>query len=35
MFGFFVGMLTEMATGVNFPDQILQTITYLGVWDFE
>ena len=35
MFGFFVGMLTEFATGVDFPDQILQTINYLGLYDFE
>jgi hypothetical protein len=35
MFGFFVGMLTEYATGVSFPAQIAQTISYLGLWDFE
>ncbi|GBF99602.1 hypothetical protein Rsub_12066 [Raphidocelis subcapitata] len=35
MFGWFVGMLTEYATGVDFPGQILQTVSYLGLWDFE
>jgi hypothetical protein len=35
MFGFFVGMLTEYATGVDFPGQLLQTVSYLGLWDFE
>lgn len=35
MFGWFVGMLTEYATGVDFPSQILQTVSYLGLWDFE
>ena len=35
MFGFLVGMLTEYATGVDFPSQILQTISYLGIVDLE
>jgi hypothetical protein len=35
MFGFLVGMLTEFATGVDFPGQILQTVSYLGLWDVE
>jgi hypothetical protein len=35
MFGFLVGMLTEYATGVSFPAQIAQTVSYLGLWDFE
>ncbi|KAI8462414.1 MAG: low CO2 and stress-induced one-helix protein [Monoraphidium minutum] len=35
MFGFFVGALTEFATGVDFIHQIEQIITYTGLWDFE
>jgi hypothetical protein len=35
MFGVFVGLLTEYATGVNFPDQIGLLVNYLGIVDIE
>ncbi|KAF6259850.1 low CO2 and stress-induced one-helix protein [Scenedesmus sp. NREL 46B-D3] len=35
MFGVFVGLLTEYATGVNFPDQIALLLSYLGIVDVE
>jgi hypothetical protein len=35
MFGLLVGMLTEIATGVDFPDQINLTLSVLGITDFE
>eukprot|EP00879_Flechtneria_rotunda_P001396 GHRR01001548.1.p1 GENE.GHRR01001548.1~~GHRR01001548.1.p1 ORF type:complete len:182 (+),score=48.77 GHRR01001548.1:80-625(+) len=35
MFGVFVGLLTEYATGVDFPDQIALLLTYLGIVDVE
>eukprot|EP00775_Hariotina_reticulata_P010655 gene10655-10814_t len=35
MFGVFVGLLTEYATGVNFPDQIGLLLSYLGIVDVE
>lgn len=33
MFGLLVGLLTEYATGVNFPDQIKLLVSYLGIAD--
>jgi hypothetical protein len=33
MFGLLVGMMTELATGVDFPDQIRLMISVLGVAD--
>eukprot|EP00232_Nephroselmis_pyriformis_P001131 CAMPEP_0182912898 /NCGR_PEP_ID=MMETSP0034_2-20130328/37756_1 /TAXON_ID=156128 /ORGANISM="Nephroselmis pyriformis, Strain CCMP717" /LENGTH=137 /DNA_ID=CAMNT_0025049591 /DNA_START=33 /DNA_END=446 /DNA_ORIENTATION=+ len=33
MFGLLVGMLTEYATGVNFPEQVVITLANLGVVD--
>ena len=33
MFGLFVGMLTEFATGVDFIDQIKLTVSVLGIAD--
>ena len=33
MFGLMVGLLTEYATGVNFPDQIKLLLSYLGIAD--
>lgn len=35
MFGVFVGLLTEYATGVDFPNQIRLMLTYLGIVDVE
>lgn len=35
MFGLFVGMLTEYATGVDFIDQVKLMLTYLGIADVE
>jgi hypothetical protein len=35
MFGFAVGMLTEYATGVDFPQQIRLMLSYLGIADIE
>ncbi|KIZ07382.1 hypothetical protein MNEG_0569 [Monoraphidium neglectum] len=35
MFGFFVGMMTEYATGVDFIHQLEQIVSYTGLWDFE
>lgn len=35
MFGLLVGMLTEYATGVDFPDQIKLMLSYLGIVDVE
>jgi hypothetical protein len=35
MFGVFVGLLTEYATGVSFPNQIGLLLTYLGIVDTE
>jgi hypothetical protein len=35
MFGVFVGLLTEYATGVDFPDQIALLLSYLGIVDVE
>lgn len=35
MFGVFVGLLTEYATGVDFPDQISLMLGYLGIVDTE
>ncbi|WIA19471.1 hypothetical protein OEZ85_004083 [Tetradesmus obliquus] len=35
MFGVFVGLLTEYATGVSFPDQIALLLSYLGIVDVE
>ena len=34
MFGLMVGLLTEYATSVNFPDQIKLLLSYLGIADF-
>ena len=33
MFGLMVGLLTEYATGVSFPDQIKLLFSYLGLVD--
>ena len=33
MFGLMVGMLTEQATGVDFPDQLALMVSYLGIAD--
>jgi len=33
MFGLLVGMMTELATGVDFPDQIKLMISVLGIAD--
>jgi len=35
MFGVFVGLLTEYATGVDFPRQIGLMLSYLGIVDME
>ncbi|KAG2486159.1 hypothetical protein HYH03_015123 [Edaphochlamys debaryana] len=35
MFGFFVGMLTEYATGVDFVNQIALMFSYLGIVDLD
>lgn len=35
MFGWFVGMLTEYATGVSFPDQLKLMCSYLGILDLD
>jgi len=35
MFGVFVGLLTEYATGVDFPNQIRLMLSYLGIVDLE
>jgi hypothetical protein len=35
MFGFGVGLLTEYATGVDFPHQLALMLSYLGVVDFD
>lgn len=35
MFGWFVGLLTEYATGVDFPHQFALMSTYLGILDLE
>ena len=35
MFGLLVGVLTEYATGVDFPDQIKLMLSYLGIVDFD
>ena len=32
MFGFIVGMMTELATGVDFIHQLEQIVTYTGEW---
>ncbi len=31
MFGLFVGMVTEYATGVDFPNQLKLTVSVLGI----
>ena len=33
MFGFAVGLLTEYATGVDFPNQFKLMLSYLGIAD--
>jgi len=33
MFGLLVGMMTELATGVSFPDQLKLTVSVLGIAD--
>ena len=33
MFGLLVGLMTEYATGVDFPNQIKLLISYLGILD--
>ena len=35
MFGWMVGFLTEYATGVDFPQQLLLMASYLGLADFD
>ncbi len=35
MFGFAVGLLTEYATGVDFPHQLELIVSYLGIADFD
>jgi hypothetical protein len=35
MFGLLVGMMTEYATGVDFPHQLQLLASYLGVFDME
>ncbi|KAL6764667.1 hypothetical protein V8C86DRAFT_2467830 [Haematococcus lacustris] len=35
MFGFAVGLLTEYATGVDFPDQFKLMVSYLGLADLD
>eukprot|EP00878_Enallax_costatus_P014974 GHUV01015678.1.p1 GENE.GHUV01015678.1~~GHUV01015678.1.p1 ORF type:complete len:136 (+),score=28.94 GHUV01015678.1:128-535(+) len=35
MFGVFVGLLTEFATGVDFPGQVGLLLTYLGIVDLD
>lgn len=35
MFGFAVGLLTEYATGVDFPQQLRLMLSYLGIADIE
>lgn len=35
MFGLFVGMLTELATGVDLPNQLKLLVSYLGIADVE
>lgn len=35
MFGVFVGLLTEYATGVDFPNQIRLMLSYLGIVDMD
>lgn len=33
MMGIFIGLLTEYATGVDFPDQLALMVSYLGIAD--
>ncbi len=33
MFGLLVGLMTEFATGVDFPNQIKLLVSYLGIYD--
>ena len=33
MFGLLVGLMTEFATGVDFPNQIKLLVSYLGILD--
>lgn len=33
MFGLLVGLMTEYATGVDFPNQIKLLVSYLGILD--
>jgi len=35
MFGWAVGLLTEYATGVDFPHQLALMASYLGIADFD
>lgn len=35
MFGWAVGLLTEYATGVDFPHQLALMVSYLGIVDIE
>lgn len=35
MFGVFVGLLTEYATGVDFPNQLRLMLSYLGIVDMD
>lgn len=35
MMGFAIGLLTEYATGADFPQQLKLMLTYLGIADIE
>jgi predicted acyl esterase len=35
MMGLAIGILTEYATGVSFPDQLRLMVSYLGIWDLD
>ena len=35
MFGFAVGLLTEYATGADFPQQFALMLSYLGIADLD
>lgn len=35
MMGFAIGLLTEYATGVDFPDQLALMCSYLGIVDLD
>lgn len=35
MMGFLIGLMTEYATGVDFPHQLALMLSYLGIADVE